>query len=184
MPSMLSPLHTGAVLCAAMLMLAACDPRSPSVPQPKAETTLTAPQAEPVSPSAPSAEAAATTEPVLSGLSQYLGQYPSDGVNYLEQGALAERLKSLLGPRYPTLLANMRTVGPLSEEGALWSIVGLRPHEGGSEIGAVVIDPQRNVLRVLLVTAGVPSEFSDAQGAPVEWPPSVQTTLQNLGKNA
>jgi hypothetical protein len=199
MSSMLSPWQAGLVLGAAMLALTACDPRSPSVPTPKADAAAVD-AAAPAAPAAGTAQAATVApavpatpiqqtrlpstakagEPGLDSLAEYVGKYPYDGINYLEQGVLADRLKALLGASYPTLLSNMRTVGPLTREGDVWSIVGLRPHQGGEEMGAIVIDPARNALRVWLLSNGRQSDFSDAAGADIAWPEQVGKTLANI----
>lgn len=201
MSSMLSPWQAGLVLGAAMLALTACDPRSPSVPTPKADPTVGLDVAAPAP--VPGTVQAATVEPAapapirqvrlpstakpgeagLDSLAEYLGKYPYDSTNYLEQGVLADRLKALLGPRYPTLLINMRTVGALTKEGDVWSIVGLRPHQGGEEMGAVVIDPARNALRVWLLNDGQQSDFSDAAGADIAWPDQVRKTFTLVEDN-
>lgn len=198
MSSMLSPWQAGFALGIAMLALTACDPRAPSVPTPKADASAAqdaaaaaAPgtaQAATVEPPAPTAAMAQTRlpstakagEPGLDSLAEYIGKYPYDGINYLEQSVLADRLKALLGSRYPTLLSNMRTVGPLTREGDVWSIVGLRPHQGGEEMGAIVIDPARNALRVWLLTDGKQDDFSDVSGADIPWPDQVKKTLANI----
>lgn len=198
MSPMLSPWQAGLALGVAMLALTACDPRSPSVPTPKAgpgaaqEVAAPAPgvaQAATVEAAPPAADAIRQTrlpstakagEPGLDSLAEYVGKYPYDGINYLEQSVLADRLKALLGSRYPTLLSNMRTVGPLTREGDVWSIVGLRPHQGGEEMGAIVIDPARNALRVWLLNDGRQDDFTDAADADIPWPEQVKKTLANI----
>lgn len=190
MSSMLSPWQAGIALGAAMLALTACDPRSPTVPTPKAVQSVALDVAAP----APALtlnfpertrlpSTAKAGEPGLDSLAEYLGKYPYDGTNYLEQGVLAERLKALLGTSYPTLLINMRTVGPLTKEGDVWSIVGLRPHQGGEEMGAIVIDPARNALRVWLLTDGKQTDFSDAAGVDIAWPSQVQKSFAVVESN-
>jgi hypothetical protein len=169
MSSMLSPWQAAVALGVAMLALTACDPRSPSVPTPKAAQSVAldvaAPAPElvlafPARTRMPSTAKAG--EPGLDSLAEYVGKYPYDGTNY------------------PTLLSNMRTVGPLTKEGDVWSIVGLRPHQGGEEMGAIVIDPARNALRVWLLTGGKQSDFSDAAGADIAWPEQVNKTMANI----
>lgn len=136
-------------------------------------------------PKSPAADAPATAgaplEP-LSSLSASVGQYPYDADNYLEQGVLAARLRALLGTDYPVLLANMRTVSPLTAADGLWYITGNRPHEGGVEAAAVVIDPRQNALRVWLINAGQSQEFIDPPGAQIPWPQEVQTLIKNQRK--
>lgn len=197
MSPMLSPWQAGLALGVAMLALTACDPRSPSVPTPKAGPSVAQDVAAPAAPAAAGAAHAATVELAapdavrhirlpstakpgeagLDSLAEYVGKYPYDGINYLEQSVLADRLKALLGASYPTLLANMRTVGPLTREGDVWSIVGLRPHQGGEEMGAIVIDPARNALRVWLLTDGKQSDFTDANAPDIAWPAQVQKSF-------
>jgi hypothetical protein len=199
-------LHTAAALAAAGL-LSACEPKPPA---PKAAHAATVPAApvplttedvsataavilkdKTVAPPAGAAPAPATVpatagaplEP-LSSLADSVGKYLYDGDNYLEQGVLAARLRALLGERYPVLLANMRTVAPLTAAGGLWFITGNRPHEGGVEAGAVVIDPRANALRVWLLNAGQAEEFIDPPAAVVPWPKDVQTLIENQRRNA
>ncbi len=116
----------------------------------------------------------------LDSLSGELGKYPHDGVDYLREGVLAERLRSLLAGRYEVLLANLGTVGPLTREGALWSLVGLRPHQGGEEAAAVVIDPERNGLRVWLLSEGRQTVYTDVDGPEIGWTPDVLKTMGNV----
>ena len=136
-------------------------------------------------PTSPAANAPATAgaplEP-LASLSESVGQYPYDADNYLEQGVLAARLRALLGTQYPLLLANMRTVSPLTAADGLWYITGNRPHEGGVEAAAVVIDPRQNALRVWLLNAGQVQEFIDPPAAQIPWPKDVQTLIKNQRK--
>ena len=144
-----------ASLCAAALALSACT-GAPVVPAAQ-------PQAAP-----------------LSSLRPSLGQYPHEGGDYLRQGALAQRLRALLGPeRYAVLLANLQVSGPLSAEGELWFITGNRQHQGGAEQAAVVIDPARDALRVWLLHAGRAQEFTDPPDAHIPWPADVRTMLGN-----
>lgn len=143
-------------------VLAGCKPHAP------------APEVAPVA--AASQPAAPVSE--LASLRSYLGKYPHEDVSFLEQGVLAARLKALLGPRYPDLLANLRTVGPLSEQDGVLYITGNRPHEGGSEAAAVVIDPRQDALRVWLLSGGQASEFQD-RGRSVDWPRDVRVMQEN-----
>lgn len=194
MPSVNFSFQT-AVAVAAALLLAACEPKPPepkaalaaALPAAEAVTAVTAAvimQDEPVPvPPVPALTGAAAQEP-LASLQESVGKYPYDDVNYLEQGVLAARLRALLGERYPLLLANMRTVSPLTEAGGLWFITGNRPHEGGADAAAVVIDPRQNALRVWLLSAGKSSEFVDPPLARIPWPKDVQTMQQNLRQPA
>ena len=197
--AMLSPWHTICLITGAGV-LAACEPAAP--PLPKAEPRAT-PSAKPadaatdavhglgadaalVAESAQNAQAlpshaqpSADAAP-LGELKQYVGTYPSDSnVSFLEQGVLAERLKQMLGKDYSTLLANLRTVSPLSEEGERWFITGNRPHEGGTEAAAVVVDAAKNAVRVWMLHEGKVTEYRDPSHIDVPWPAEVQVMLDN-----
>lgn len=133
----------------------------------------------PATPAADAPASAGAPLESLATLADSVGQYPYDGDNYLEQGVLAARLRALLGAEYPVLLANMRTVSPLAAADGLWFITGNRPHEGGVEAAAVVIDPRQNALRVWLLNAGQSQEFIDPPSAQIPWPRDVQTLIKN-----
>lgn len=203
MKILLSPWHTALMLCAAGV-LAACEP---STPAPKMNTAGAAPAGAPApsapldavqglgadaatvaasadqAAQAPSGPAQAPSASPLSELRSYVGTYPSDSnVSFLEQGVLAERLKLMLGKDYATLLSNMRTVSPLQEDAGRWFITGNRPHEGGKEAGAVVVDAQRNAVRVWMLHEGQVKEFQDPSHVSVPWPKDVQTLLSNSAK--
>lgn len=116
----------------------------------------------------------------LGELRSYLGTYPSDSnVSFLEQGVLAERLKRLLGKEYATLLTNMRTVSPLTEDAGRWFITGNRPHEGGKEAAAIVVDAAQNAIRVWMLHEGKVNQYQDPSHVTVPWPRDVQTMVDN-----
>lgn len=198
MQRLLSPWLTAAVL-AATGILAACEPAPPA---PKASEAAPAPSTLPapttaavqglggdaamVAQSAEKADslpshAQPTTEASpLGALKQYVGTYPSDSnVSFLEQGVLADRLKQLLGKEYATLLSNLRTVSPLSEDAGRWVITGNRPHEGGTEAAAVVVDAAKNAVRVWMLHEGKITEYQDPRHIDIPWPQDVQTMLDN-----
>ncbi len=198
MKRMFNPWHTLAVLAVATT-LAACEPSAPSpkldgpapAPAPAAgpgteavhglgadAATVAASVAKADVPHGDGAPQAAASP--LAELRSYVGTYPSDSnVSFLEQGVLAERLKQLLGKDYPTLLANMRTVGPLTEDRGRWFITGNRPHEGGAEAAAIVVDAAQNAVRVWILHESATREFLDPPGASVPWPQDVQTLMGN-----
>lgn len=116
----------------------------------------------------------------LDSLKPLQGKYRWDGVDYVKDGVLAERLKALTGPQYDTLLKNLQTLGPLEPVSGLLYVLGNRQHQGGEEMAAVVIDPVRNGLRVWLLSEGKQTVFTDVEGAEIPWPSAVETTLNNL----
>lgn len=125
------------------------------------------------------AQPSSTASP-LGELRSHLGTYPSDSnVSFLEQGVLAERLKRLLGKEYATLLTNMRTVSPLTEDAGLWFITGNRPHEGGKEAAAIVVDAAQNAIRVWMLHEGKVSQYQDPIHVTIPWPRDVQTMVDN-----
>lgn len=159
-------------LAAAMVLLSAvlsgCEP---SPPKPKAAMTAFPTGAVTTAPAAAPA--------TLASLRALVGSYPGERTDYLRQGALAQRLQALLGEDYPVLLANLGTSGPLVQDGALLYISGNRPHEGGDEQAAVVVDPARNALRVWLVHSGSAQEWSDPLSVRLDWPRDVQIQQSN-----
>lgn len=201
MKRLLSPWHALAVLTAAGV-LAACEPAPPtprassaaggnvqSAPPAEANTdavqglgsdaALVAESAQKAD-ALPSHDQPGSNASPLGELKQYLGSYPSDSnVSFLEQGVLAERLKHLMGKEYPTLLSNLRTVSPLTEEAGRWFITGNRPHEGGTEAAAVVVDAAQNAVRVWMLHEGKVSEYQDPSHINVPWPQDVQTMVDN-----
>ena len=207
MKRLLSPWHTVAVLVAAGA-LAACEPAPPtpkaaSVPGAAAPGSASASSTSvPASTDgavqglgddaamvAASAEKAQTLPShaapdagasPLAELKQYVGTYPSDSnMSFLEQGVLADRLKLMLGKEYSTLLSNLRTVSPLTEDAGRWFITGNRPHEGGTEAAAVVVDAGKNAVRVWMLHEGKVSEYQDPNHITVPWPKDVQTMQDN-----
>ena len=112
-----------------------------------------------------------------------IGKYPQDG-NYLQQGVLADRLRALLDSRYSMVLKNLQTVSPLTKEGDVWTIVGNRQHQGGTDAAAVVIDPVRNGLRVWLMRNGKQTSYTDLAQETIDWPPSVSKTMANAAPAA
>lgn len=202
MKRLLTPWHTLAVL-AAVAGLAACEPSTPPAPKmDSAAPAASAPPAAAVTDAvqtmgadaatvAASADVAAATpasslqSSPLSSLREYVGRYPSDSnVSFLEQGVLADRLKQLLGKDYPTLLSNLRTVSPLTADAGRWFITGNRPHEGGTEAAAVVVDAPQNAIRVWMLHEGKVTEYQDPGQVNVPWPVDVQTMQDNQKASA
>jgi pyruvate/2-oxoglutarate dehydrogenase complex dihydrolipoamide acyltransferase (E2) component len=166
---------TWAAMVLAGGLLAACDKAQPPAPAASAAVAdaAPAPAAEPAAP-------AAATAASLESLRAQIGKYPSDaGADYLRQGPLAERLKTLLGADYEVLLTNLGTSGPLEQQGDLLFVTGNKPHEGGDEQAAVVVDLAHNAIRVWLAHAGQEQDKSDPATATVAWPSDVQAIQSN-----
>jgi hypothetical protein len=119
-------------------------------------------------------------EPGLDSLKPLQGKYRWDGVDYVQDGVLAQRLKTLMGHQYDTLLKNLQALGPLEPSAGLLYVMGNRQHQGGEEMAAVVIDPVRNGLRVWLLSEGRQTVFTDVDGADIPWPSAVQSMLRNI----
>jgi hypothetical protein len=70
-------------------------------------------------------------EPSLDSLKPLQGKYRWDGVDYVKDGVLAQRLKTLMGgSQYETLLKNLQALGPLEPSAGLLYVMGNRQHQG------------------------------------------------------
>ncbi|MDR0215023.1 MAG: hypothetical protein LBJ15_13585 [Comamonas sp.] len=181
--------NAAALALAAAALLAACDKtKSPSpTTTPAADAAAALPRAEVKAGEPAQVEikqvnvlhVAKEGEESLGSLAALEGKYRWDGVDYLKEGVLAQRLKALLGDKYETVLKNLETVGPLEVQGGELYVFGNRQHQGGEESAAIVINPERNGLRVWLLSAGQQTVFTDADGEAIRWPESVQTLMNN-----
>ncbi|WEE76193.1 hypothetical protein LZ683_18840 [Comamonas testosteroni] len=186
---------TAAVALAAAALLVACDKTKAPSPTAAAEDVRAAAAAAAAPPAATAQiEEAATVsieevrvphvakdgEPSLDSLRPLQGKYRWDGVDYVKDGVLAQRLKTLMGHQYDTLLKNLQALGPLEPSADLLYVMGNRQHQGGEEMAAVVIDPVRNGLRVWLLSEGRQTVFTDVDGADIPWPSAVENMLRNI----
>lgn len=186
---------TAAVALAAAALLVACDKTKAPSPTAAAEDVRAAAAAAAAPPAAMAQiEEAATVsieevrvphvakdgEPSLDSLRPLQGKYRWDGVDYVKDGVLAQRLKTLMGHQYDTLLNNLQALGPLEPSADLLYVMGNRQHQGGEEMAAVVIDPVRNGLRVWLLSEGRQTVFTDVDGADIPWPSAVENMLRNI----
>lgn len=154
----------------AALALAGCASRVPLTP------ASPAPAASPATPTTP--QQAKPAHP-WAGVQELVGRYPSSGEDFLRTGPIARRLQGLLGPvNYPVFLQNMGTSGPLRQEGPLIYITGNRPHQGGQESAAMVLDPTRDVMRAWLQTGDEEWDVQDA-GPAVPLPAELRQFIQN-----
>lgn len=165
-------------------VLAACgqqsSPPAPPAAQPAVPPAVEAPAASPAAPTAVEPAASAATASPWAQLIAQVGRYPHDGVNFLKEGPLAQRLQAVLGEKdYQTLLTNMETAAPLTLDGTRLFITGNKAHAGGSDAAAVVLDPETDALRVWLLSEGKAREFVDPAAAELPWPQDVQTMISN-----
>ena len=182
--------NVAALALAAAALLAACDKtKSPSpTTAPAADAAAALPRAEAEEPAAMAhveikqgnvLHVAREGEENLGSLATLEGKYRWDGVDYLKEGVRAQRLKTLLGDQYETVLKNLETVGPLEAQDGELYVFGNRQHQGGEESAAIVINPERNGLRIWLLSAGQQTVFTDVDGEAIRWPESVQTLIKN-----
>lgn len=152
------------------VLLAGCGATAPAAPAAAGAATTAAPAT--ATSGAPAANRWASLE-------AQVGRHPSGGTDFLRTGPLAERLRGLMGEvNYPVLLDNLRVNSPLKRDGKLLFITGNRPHQGGAEEAAVVINPAADAVRVWLLTGGEEWDVQD-QGAPVPLPADVLTMREN-----
>lgn len=145
------------VLLASILCLAACD----RGPEP-------AKSAAPVAAAAPSYGA---------GLEALVGKYPAES-RIFEDGALAQDLASLLGPKLDVLKTNTQTSGPLQKEGGVYYLTGNKQHEGGLNEAYLLVDPAAKAIEVGLRENGALTVYT-TPGAKIAKPKDVQTMLAN-----
>lgn len=168
---------------AAALTLAGCASNAPLTPA-AAPAAQSAPSPQAAKPAKPAPAATPATAPAhWDGVQALVGKYPSDGVDFLRTGPIAERLKGLLGPvNYPVFVKNMGVSGPLRKEGQLIYIIGNRQHQGRDELAAMVLDPGRDAMRAWLKTGDEEWDVQDA-GPAVQLPAEVRQFIQNAHEN-
>lgn len=120
----------------------------------------------------------AETAPSLAELRRHLGQYPRD-IDLWGHPLLAQRILALLGNRHATFLENIRVQGPLSEENGLLFVTGNKPHKGGVDMAAFIVDPVNDKIQIWLASGGKAESFSEADPALAD-PPSVAAFKTSL----
>jgi protein-S-isoprenylcysteine O-methyltransferase Ste14 len=156
------------LICGMALVLACGDRDEAPVPAPP-----------PDAPAAP-AEAVAPTAgegPKLAYLRAQVGKYPRD-VALFETEPLRTRLIDLLAEQYPMLVESFGTQGPLSIDGPTLYAIGNKPHAAGDEQAILLVDIDRDVINVKLMSAEEMRDFRERNEA-VELPSDVQTTIAN-----
>lgn len=123
------------------------------------------------------AQQAAKTSIDWQALSQAVGQYPHQAP-FLEEPALAQRLKALLGDQEAAARQNLEVSAPLQVEGSVYYITGNRAHMGGAEAVAIAMDEASNSIRVWLLHEGQQRVFSE-QGATFAWPRDIDVMISN-----
>jgi hypothetical protein len=106
-----------------------------------------------------------------------VGKYPRD-IQLFETEPLHGRLVALVGDRYPAMVENFGTQGPLSADGPVLYAIGARPHAAGDEQAILLVDLDRDVVNVKLMDTAEMQEFRERNEA-VELPGEVQTTIAN-----
>ena len=114
-------------------------------------------EAAPAPPAAPPVPAVVTPPAEfpspLAPLREWVGRYPRE-VDLWSREPLAGRLHALLGERFPVLVENTGVQSPLLEEDGILYVTGNKPHGGGSDAAAVVIDLRRDAIWVWLLVDG------------------------------
>ncbi|WP_010457762.1 hypothetical protein [Acidovorax radicis] len=131
---------------------------------------------------APTAAPVKATQPASAWASvqNQVGRRPSDGVDFLRTGPLAQRLRGLMGEiNYPVLLENLRGSGPLQQDGNLLFIASPPPQADGAEAAAVILNPAVDGVRVWLLTGGEEWDVQD-HGVSIPLPASVRTMMQAI----
>jgi hypothetical protein len=158
-------LPTFAVLIA--LGALACGPGGESTPPAPAET-----------PPAPSVVTPPAGYPSpLAPLREEVGRYPRE-LDLWSREPLAGRLRALLGERFPAFVENLGVQSPLLEEEGILYVTGNKPHGGGTDAAALVIDLRRDAVWVWLLIAGESEAFLD-RDVEVELPADVRIVLEN-----
>ena len=104
-------------------------------------------------------------------------KYPRD-VALFETEPLRTRLIDLLAEQYPMLVESFGTQGPLSIDGPTLYAIGNKPHAAGDEQAILLVDIDRDVINVKLMSAEEMRDFRERNEA-VELPSDVQTTIAN-----
>ncbi len=128
-------------------------------------------------PSTPATDASAQTRTELASLRAQVGKYPRD-IQLFDTEPLHSRLVALLTDQYAILVENFGTQGPLSADGPVLYAIGNKPHAAGDEQAILLIDVDRNVINVKLMSAAEMRDFRERNEA-VEVPAEVQTTIAN-----
>ena len=163
------PLKVVAIAATASVALVACKP---------AETTApTTSEAETVVVTDPSPEVPAPVTGAWSGLDPMVGKYPRDS-GLLANSPIVADLKTLLGDKYDTFVANMGTQSPLERDGEVLFTSGNKPHQGGDEAAYLIIDPTKTTLEAGLWESGKLTTYT-TQGATLRKPADVQTMIAN-----
>lgn len=150
----------------ALLLALACGPGGEGAPPP-AETP----------PAPPVVTPPADYPSPLAVLRADVGRYPRD-LDLFAREPLAGRLQALLGERLPVLVENLGVQSPLLEEDGILYVTGNKPHGGGTDAAALVIDLRRDAVWVWLLVAGESEALLD-RDVEVELPADVRIVLEN-----
>jgi hypothetical protein len=109
-------------------------------------------------------------------LENKVGRYPAE-IGLYQTGAVADALRQLLGNKFVVFQHNMQVSGPLSRDQLLF-VSGNKPHEGGSEMAYLLLDPPSRQLEVGLIEQGQLTVYRS--GPALYRPAEISTMLGNI----
>jgi len=118
----------------------------------------------------------------LEYLQGFVGKHPAD-LKLWDTEPLHVRLRTLLGPRYPSFVTNMRVNGPLARYGDVVWTSGNKPHDGTRNAALFLADTKSDVIEVYLLSQGALSEHAE-KGPPVRLEGGAKTVFTNLKNSA
>ncbi len=110
-------------------------------------------------------------------LEKQVGKYPTETSLY-SKGMVAERLRALLGDKLSVFNANMQVSSPLQKDGVYYAS-GNKPHESGSEMAYLLLDPGSKEMEVGLVENGKLTVYRDGK-TEIARPQDIRNMLSNL----
>jgi hypothetical protein len=116
---------------------------------------------------APARLAPAGAERGLARLEQAVGRYPRE-VGLWDQHLLHERVRKLVGRRFPFFRSNMWNTGVVSRDGPLLYVTGTRQQWGGLDGAALVADLDRDAIWVWIMISGRRYEYRERPLQPAE----------------
>lgn len=156
------------------LALAACGDNA-AAPQETTPPAVEAPATPDAGSVAPGAAAPITGE--WAALQTSIGKLPSES-NLFTSSPISADLRTLLGAKHSTFLANMQVESPLQQDGDVLFTSGNKPQAGGSDQAYLLIHPQTKAIEVGLWEAGKLTTYK-TDGSNIRKPQDVQTIISN-----